>query len=747
MSLLPITATLLTTLSAGLESPVQQAVQATPEAALLAPSLAQPAFSGPSHLLTAWFEAGTTGVALELLQSGRTTRWRWIDPRAAEKAAEDADQEQAGKDKKKKKKAPKDAKSGQSSAAGSGSRWGSGGRDGAPNGRGSDTPPSEGETIPGNAGGGTPEQTAPPVIPVEELPEDEPEVEVIEGGGADPIVDEPPAPVDEDPEVDPEPEPEPDLPPPPAPEFTATLGADGLVTLTEVATGRKIISPNRMPLWTADTRVPADQSLQPTVTFQPKPNGFDVVYQFTNNTGSEKSLGDLRIGGIRFGEEIHWRKFEVDGKEIVLDHNGQNYFQGGSTYPFWCYSPVIIARENDIVLGASVCYDAPEYKHNVLLRMESPGGQYTEGGRNWQMLFQLNPPNAFSDRGNIHPGETRTYRVTLRAEKLKAGDHENEWMRTLVPYRDFFLAQYGGVHYERDPRPINVHEVSAPSTCSPSNPMGWNGFPEDRVNVAGWGLWADRISLSRERGFSRFELRGSGGMYLNNPQNNLPFQVSSTWSQFPLMISTLPVLESAVNSAPNGELGFWWGRCVQVMRTWDTPHLEVLDPANPEHVALGFAELDGMVAAGAKTIGLDSVSYQDVWDSYDWLSMMHARHPHVKFIIEPLGCDILHTLGGTYVYGTRVGVDDVYQLDGPVVLADFVNQGHELWAGIDDANIRRIENIPNGQPIPEEITRLYMRRFTDMGYVAYVQVDVTLTGTYNARESWLDTVPPDLILP
>ncbi len=744
MSVISITAALIAGLHAGFDSPDLTISDPAP-APVLAPALAPPQLGEVMTWASTWLETGTAGIALELTQAGRTTRWRWIDPRrSAGDSASNEDRDTAGKDTKAgKRKTPKPDKGSQTSdtsknSSRGNSRWGSQRRDGTPSNNsagndGADENPTESVEAAPPAGGLTepPEASLDTPPPVDGAPDPAPDVPVDESA------------VGGDPQPAPDPDPAATAPQPVPPEFVATVGADSMVTLTEVATGREIISPNRMPLWTPNGGFPEEDSLPPTVIFQPKTNGFDVVYQFTNDTGVVKKIGNVYVGGIRFGQEIMLRKFDTDGKELVVNHNNSNYFDGGNSYPYWYYSPVIVAREGNIVLGASMCYNAVSYQHNVLMRMESPGGKFTEGGRNWQMLFQLNSKTEFSEAGNIQPGETRTYKLTLRAEKLKAGDHENEWLRTLVPYRDYFVGQYGGVQYERDPRPIAVFDVSSLGAISTGNERGWNG--NERLDTHGWGMWVDRLAAVRDRGFNRFVMYGAGGMYNINRENNYPFQITSPWNQFPVILNTLPLLQSFIQSVPSGELGFWWGRSVQVMKTWDTPTIEILDPSNPEHVQLGFAEMDNAVLAGATTIGLDSVAAQGVWDTYEWLTMLHERYPQVKFIAEPLSSDILHTLAGTFVYGTRVGVDEAYNIEGPIVLADFINQGHEVWAGISANPLRILEGIPAGDDIPEEVIRLYMRRLADMGYVPFVQLGVTLNWPINAVESWNNSVPADLI--
>ena len=65
-----------------------------------------------------------------------------------------------------------------------------------------------------------------------------------------------------------------------------------------------------------------------------------------------------------------------------------------------------------------------------------------EGGRGWAVRFQFATPkqNLIKYEARLRPGESRTYTVAVRVAKSR-----DQWMRTLLPYRTYFRAQYGGV--------------------------------------------------------------------------------------------------------------------------------------------------------------------------------------------------------------------------------------------------------------------------------------------------------------
>jgi hypothetical protein len=153
------------------------------------------------------------------------------------------------------------------------------------------------------------------------------------------------------------------------------------------------------------------------------------------------------------------------------------------------------------------------------------------------------------------------------------------------------------------------------------------------------------------------------GLFRTNTGNNYPFLFMSGMDNSALVAQTADLLKQRVTD--NGiDLGFWWGRSTQVMREWDTPDWESLDPDNPDHVQRGFRELDLAVDRGAGTIGLDAFVYMEPWDGYRWIQMMLERHPHLKFVVEPSGADIHHVLAAIWVEG-------LHNVKTPPILQDF----------------------------------------------------------------------------
>ncbi len=522
------------------------------------------------------------------------------------------------------------------------------------------------------------------------------------------------------------------------------MDSSNMVTVTDAENGRVLISPNRQPLWSdgGQMRVPA---VAPQVAFEPRPDGFNAHFTFVNNTTRRASLGEIYVPGIRFGQVLQSRDFRVDGKPSTIDHRGQNFADGGLCYPEACYAPAAVIGFDGYTIGASLQYPILEYKHRVFIRVESPGGKYIFPGRNWQILFRLNPLNPdglYSEEGELAPGETRRYTLSVRILKRASGQHPNEWLRTLEPYRRFFKSTYGDVRYQRDPRPMLGHVMAATMHLKPDNQLGFHPYQRFRADKYGFGPWVDRFNRMRAAGWERGTLWAPSGMFYRYQAANYPFQFTSQWQRYPAMAQSVRELKSL--SDRGFDLGLWWGRSGQVMTTWDTPNFQVLDPNNSEHRRLAFKELDGAAAAGARTIGLDTFTHIPLWDAYPWLLEMQSRCPEVKFVVEPAGCDVLHTIAASYTLATTASDQRPCQVMNPHYLADFLNAGHETWGALHIGYIRESMGLAySGEISPTQLQREIVR-FASMGYVANPFTDMSLTpplDQYDAVESWRTTVP------
>jgi hypothetical protein len=482
-----------------------------------------------------------------------------------------------------------------------------------------------------------------------------------------------------------------------------------------------------------------------------RPGGFDVIYTFVNDTNEPLPLGSVRLGVITLGENIRLHNFKLDGQEEPADFDG-NPTPGVWSYPLKLYSPIGVIKNDDYAIGVSLLYPVLQYKHEAAWRLWSPGGANGsgEGGRGWAMEFKFsnfgweNENSMLSYPGVIPPGEERVYTMCVRVTR-----NPDDWMRTLLPYRDYFRSQYGEVQYQRDPTPVRQLIAAGSWATTDENPLGM--VQEDRrPDIHGWGPWADYL---REVGTSwrRAVVWKPSGVFRENISLNFPFQFTSNWMN-PAYNMDNAVQKLSTVPSDNFQFGLWWGRAAQVMYQWDTPHYEGLNPNDPEHVQRGFAELDLAGAAGATIVGLDQFSHLHTapWKLIKWLELMQERQPQIKFVTEARRPDIFHVMAPTYIKGFLDAehvdsLEELYQVNSPLYLADFLLPGHETWVAVE---VNLLEAYYGRPPTLDEAV-VEIQRFASMGYVPLIWSDLVTSPdeSFNAAESWNETVPEDLRLP
>jgi hypothetical protein len=118
-------------------------------------------------------------------------------------------------------------------------------------------------------------------------------------------------------------------------------------------------------------------------------------------------------------------------------------------------------------------------------------------------------------------------------------------------------------------------------------------------------------------------------------------------------------------------LGMWWGRAGQVSGGWNSGRMHVRDTRVEADVAAGLAELRLAAARGADEVGLDAVTLTGLWQRRPWLARARRDFPGMNLVTEAEDCDIMHTLAPTFMTFERQ--------NGPAILADWLNPGHESW--------------------------------------------------------------------
>ncbi len=477
---------------------------------------------------------------------------------------------------------------------------------------------------------------------------------------------------------------------------------------------------------------------------QPVADGFDAILTIANPTTESLPGGKFHIGEFLLGPSISWQDFNTDGHADTITLDEQTHPRGWG-YPMQLYSPVAVARNNDFAVGVSIQYPVLEYEQSVRIELVSPTEVGGDGKAGWAIdIWLANRGDSYND--DVPAGASREYRITVRVS-----DEPDEWIRTLVPYREYFRNMYGGVSYTRDPRPIKATSIALQSRANSSSPLGFTRSSM-RPDVHGWEPWADEFKRNRHD-WNRLMVWTPTGVYRRNHQNNFPFLFTSHWLEGAQYGHNMGDAVAELSQVPGDDfaLGLWWGRSCQVMREWDMPAWEPLDPDNSEHVQLAFTELDLAAQAGATMIGLDAFAhaYTPTWKLHGWLRAMQERYPQITFISESRNPDILHRLAPTYIdaYVFDPRIQDVEQLrvvKSPLVLADFLLPGHETWAGL---AFNRIKQAYVGGDVPTHVIRAEAQRAAQLGYVPVIFAnEAPRAQEFDAVESWRTTVPADLQL-
>jgi|GEM_PF-1775688 len=465
---------------------------------------------------------------------------------------------------------------------------------------------------------------------------------------------------------------------------------------------------------------------QSEVEVEPVENGVDFHITFHNPTATPVRFPMVYVGGIRLGQRLQTVDIRRGTEPRILDHGGQvPHFPPAWIYPDQTYSPVLVLGNDSYWLGASLLYDVLEHDQSVRLGVVAPSGPLRRSGLNWELQVAF--------YGELEPGGTREYTLALRLTRHDPSE-PYPWLRTLVPYRDHFQKTYGSLAYTRDPRPVRGIPIAQKHALSDERPFGYGG--NRRPDVHGWKPWADVARRLPDTGWQRAVMWSPSGLYRQNEGLNYPFPFMTPMLSRPAQQRSLHELASI--SSDQLDFGFYWGRATRIMRGWDNPEHEPLDPHNPEHRRLAFAELDLAVELNAKLIGLDAYDHIRPKHQHEWLKMMMERHPHLKFCTELAASDIIHLLAPTWV--------TAFELNAPKVMADFLMPGHETWGAIRfDLIEGRLGRRLSDSEVLDEIERV-----ASMGYVPVVfdptkRIDVARDfSRFLARPTWETTVPADL---
>jgi hypothetical protein len=425
---------------------------------------------------------------------------------------------------------------------------------------------------------------------------------------------------------------------------------------------------------------PAD-AIAASVAVSGTSDGLRINYTFRNDGQSARAMASLELPPMLLGERIVIRDFRELGDGMGIDARSNGW---AGVYPADLYCPAIVATNDRIAIGVAIQYPMLEYRHEIRV------GVAPEKTGSWRpvMAFANNDSTPYEQRiqfcGVIQPGESKSYRVDIRVTGV------SDWPRTLEPYRDFLRSTYGAVAYTRDLRPVAGVSMAMGELQSATNPYGWvpeagdpaiDGYLRGSRHIAAHFNCADRVMVWTPTGLSA------------NGPITYPFQFASGLRTYGASLSSSSQFESGAArlrgiATAERDLGLWWGRSANVERYWNgSGSSEPINPANSEHLALAWAELDAAAETGARTIGLDAFAHtlSPAWNLWPMLKAARMRHPQLKFVTEGRSCDVLHLIAPTWCDGYRYRPVAGRQERIPVArfeIADYLAAGHETWVGM-----------------------------------------------------------------
>ena len=319
-----------------------------------------------------------------------------------------------------------------------------------------------------------------------------------------------------------------------------------------------------------------------------------------------------------------------------------------------------------------------------------------------------------------------------------------------------------------------------------SAPDGWEYYTTIDPQNPRQGV----IERFRQEGFQRVMLSNPSGYYCPDGSTthifNMPFAIQDRWDwiaqltaqpnwQNHPVLSTRSMLGAWQSNASIDELAYrgerelslWWGRsslpssAVALGDSLYAYNQVLLDRCSGSSSRLKAEEqLLGMAETGAAMIGLDFMSKLPEWDTYFWLQDMlklcdDAGTNIAKFGTEAYHSDFNHTIAPTYfqLYKSTT----VNPPRGPHGMRDFLNQYAESWGVVSGGH----QNIMHD----EAAMQCAMRLVAQWGFTPKIimnnPIDIReyvfngstfepgpgIDPQYEAADSWLDTVPPDLIEP
>ncbi|TVQ61994.1 MAG: hypothetical protein EA378_05885 [Phycisphaerales bacterium] len=530
-----------------------------------------------------------------------------------------------------------------------------------------------------------------------------------------------------------------------------------------------------------------------------------VEWEHDEPNSDAMGQGALLINSIRLVDSlpVEGNAGYRDFRDQIRKHDYRPLSDAGSSfvvaYPQNMYSPAHVYQTENFDLGIAVKYDILANPYPILFQRGKSVNSTTERLRIEPNFDNRHPVTGQSPSKNGRPnpdeflsyGETKSLIVTLRLDPRAAVSlNGNDWMSTLLPYRRHFRHLYSDVRYTQDPRPMagaTMAFATSTERCPVTgnrNPYGFAGglaAIHNRPNQDGFTDIVNQSWLASggyyDKGWPRMMLWKGSGEY---NAGGMAWQITTNWkaanqvassdpSQYrnaPCFSTTdiensLPELAKIYSDDPEDprELGLWWGRATRYVpngyagTAFEWPPAggqSNIDRNNPIHTGSAFLELEGAYDVNATFIGLDACfTHMRASDLYWWIDEMTEAwdtfgegHPSVRFMTELGTADFIHTKASAFFYYDLASAySDNTPLPQNVVLADFLNPGHESFGGIQRPGFSGSINPTETGKVAEAIVQDGMIPLIILPPHELTVIDPT---KHYGGQPWLTTVPSSM---
>ncbi|NPA81869.1 MAG: hypothetical protein GXO31_04615 [Epsilonproteobacteria bacterium] len=428
--------------------------------------------------------------------------------------------------------------------------------------------------------------------------------------------------------------------------------------------------------------LPLSTKLSALYKIDKKENGYDITYLFKNNLRSPQKIPDIKIGYINLSPKkyiyvlntanfLNLTKRKPKPK-ILINESKELY------YPI-SYSPVIVAADDKKAVAAAVLTNFPKDRWAL-------GGEIHKTKKGYIFVFTN------ENKKILKPNEEFKTVISVREANKK------DWLSALKPYKEYFNSTFTKNPPKKDLQTILGIDLSYIGAAGEiGNERGYNSHT--RLDLYGLNgknpkyhktFLKGLIDYCLKNKIKRVMLWAISGEYFKNCKRKHCFDTNyppQFMSNLPPKIKKSIDLLKTLNKY-GISYGFWWGRSGEVPiknakilqpNQWNPQKVIPLNPLEKNHLKFALREIDLAVKRGAKEIGLDAYARISPSFQIKWLKFLKERYPNVKFWVEGVMSDYLHTQASLFLQPKNGFFNpSLSPVTSPPLLASYLNPDSEI---------------------------------------------------------------------